>query len=132
MQGTRDQSLVGELRSHMLCGEAKNKYINKHILQFFLKKHNTHSTCMYMHAKLLQSCLKLFVTLWTIAGQTTLSTGFSRQEYWGGCHALLQGIFTVQGSNPHLLHWQADSLPLVTPGKPSTYIVIPTFPQLAC
>ena len=29
-----------------------------------------------------------------------------------GCHALLQGIFLTQGSNPHLLHWQVDSLPL--------------------
>ena len=32
-----------------------------------------------------------------------------------GCHALLQGIFPVQGSNPHLLcllHWQTGSLPL--------------------
>ena len=38
-----------------------------------------------------------------------------------GCHALLQGIFLIQGSNPHLLcllHWQAGSLPLVTSGKP--------------
>ena len=35
------------------------------------------------------------------------------------CHALLQGIFLTQGSNPHLLsllHWQWSSLPL--PGKP--------------
>ena len=29
-----------------------------------------------------------------------------------GCHFLLQGIFPTQGSNPHLLHWQAGSLPL--------------------
>ena len=32
-----------------------------------------------------------------------------------GCHALLQGIFQTQGSNPSLLcllHWQASSLPL--------------------
>ena len=32
-----------------------------------------------------------------------------------GCHFLLQGIFPTQGLNPcllHLLHWQADSLPL--------------------
>ena len=32
-----------------------------------------------------------------------------------GCHFLLQGIFPTRGSNPgllHLLHWQADSLPL--------------------
>ena len=38
-----------------------------------------------------------------------------------GCHALLQGIFLTQGSNPHLLgllHWQAGSLPPAPPGKP--------------
>ena len=29
-----------------------------------------------------------------------------------GCHFLLQGIFLTQGSNPDLLHWQVDSLPL--------------------
>ena len=28
------------------------------------------------------------------------------------CHSLLQGIFPTQDSNPCLLHWQADSLPL--------------------
>ena len=38
-----------------------------------------------------------------------------------GCHALLQGIFLTQGSNPRLLClllWQAGSLPLAPPGKP--------------
>lgn len=38
-----------------------------------------------------------------------------------GCHAVLQGIFPTQGSNPrllHLLHCQLASLPLVSPGKP--------------
>ena len=37
------------------------------------------------------------------------------------CHALLQGVFPSQGSNPHLLcllHWQACSSPLAPPGKP--------------
>ena len=37
------------------------------------------------------------------------------------CHALLQGIFPTQGSNPCLfclLLWQAGSLPLAPPGKP--------------
>ena len=29
-----------------------------------------------------------------------------------GCHFLLQRIFLTQGSNLHLPHWQADSLPL--------------------
>ena len=38
-----------------------------------------------------------------------------------GCHALHQGIFLTQGSNPHLLHllhWQAGSLPLASLGSP--------------
>ena len=33
-----------------------------------------------------------------------MSMGFSRQEYWSGCHALLQGNFPTQGSNWGLLH----------------------------
>ena len=40
-----------------------------------------------------------------------------------GCHALLQGIFPTQGSNPHvvcLLHWQVGSLSLAPPRKPYT------------
>ena len=49
---------------------------------------------------------------------TPLSMGFSRQEYWSGFQALLQGIFPTQGLNPRLLHWQVDSLPLAPPVKP--------------
>ena len=30
------------------------------------------------------SCVRLFVTLWTVAHQAPLSMGFSRQEYWSG------------------------------------------------
>ena len=37
-----------------------------------------------------------------VALQFPLSLGFPRQEYWSGCHFLLQGIFPTQGSNPHL------------------------------
>ena len=39
-----------------------------------------------------------------------------------GCHALLQGIFLTQGSNPrllHLLHWQVGTSPLAPHRKPS-------------
>ena len=32
--------------------------------------------------------------------------GLSRQEYWSGFHAFLQGIFPTQGSNPGLLHFR--------------------------
>ena len=35
-----------------------------------------------------------------------------------GCHFFLQGIFPTQGSNWHLLHWQADSFTTEPPGKP--------------
>ena len=35
-----------------------------------------------------------------------------------GFHSLLQGIFPTQGSNPHLLHWEADSLPQSYLGSP--------------
>ena len=37
-----------------------------------------------------------------------------------GCHSLLQGIFLIQGSNPSLLHWQADSFTTEQPRKPLT------------
>ena len=63
------------------------------------------------------SYVRLFVTLWTIASQTSLSMGFSRQEYWSGLPFLLHGIFLTQGSNPYLLsllRFQAGSLPLTS------------------
>ena len=46
------------------------------------------------------SCVQLFATLWTVARQAPLSMGFSRQELGVGYHALLQGVFLTQGSNP--------------------------------
>ena len=45
-----------------------------------------------------------------IALQAPLSMGFPRQEYWSGLPFSSQGIFPTQGSNLHLLHWQANSL----------------------
>ena len=45
----------------------------------------------------------LFVALLTLAHQASLLMGFSRQEHWSGCHALLQQIFPTQGSNLTLL-----------------------------
>ena len=54
---------------------------------------------------------------WTIAYHAPPSMGFSRREYWKGCHFLLQGIFQTQGMNPGLLHWQEDYLPSEPPGK---------------
>ena len=44
--------------------------------------------------------------------------GFPSQEYCRGLPFPSPGIFQVQGSNPSLLHWQADSLPLSHQGSP--------------
>ena len=51
---------------------------------------------------------------WNFPGKNTVA----------GCHFLLQGIFPTQASNPILclLQWQAESLPLVPPGKPINLI----------
>ena len=60
------------------------------------------------------SLVWLFETPWTVACQTPLSMGFSRQEYSCICH-FLQRIFPNQGLNSsflHLLHWQTESLHL--------------------
>ena len=35
------------------------------------------------------SRVRLFATPWTVAHQTPPSMGFSRQEYWSGCHCFL-------------------------------------------
>ena len=73
--------------------------------------------CMLSHF----SRVQLFATLWTIDHQAPQPMGFSRQEYWSGLHALLQGIFLIQGLNLHLsylLHWQVGSLVLTLPRKP--------------
>ena len=45
---------------------------------------------MCVHAKSL-SGVRLFVTLWTVAGQPLLFTGFSNQEYWSGLPCLSPG-----------------------------------------
>ena len=64
------------------------------------------------------------MTAWTVAYQAPLSMGFLRQEFGAGCHFLFQVIVLTQGLNPHLLHWQVDSLPLIHQGNPADYILV--------
>ena len=52
----------------------------------------------------LLSPVGLFATPWTVAHQAPPFMGFSRQEYWSGLPARLQGIFPSLGSNPGLPH----------------------------
>ena len=70
-------------------------------------------------AKLLQSCLTLCATLWTATHQAPLLMGFTRQEYGSGLPCPPPGdLPDPRIKLTSLLHLQADSLPLVPPGKP--------------
>ena len=82
-----------------------------------------HVACMLSHF----SCVRLFVTLWTVAHQAPLSMGFSRQEHWSGLPCPLLGIFPTWGSNPRLLrllHCQAGSLTLAPTRQPKKKLAI--------
>ena len=80
------------------------------------------STTLRMHAQPRHSCL----TLWPYGpypARLLCPRDFPGKNTGEGFHFLLQGIFPTQRSNPRLLHllpWQAGSLPLAPPGKPST------------
>ena len=57
---------------------------------------------MKVKSEVNQSC-GLFATGWTVTYQAPLSMGFSRQEYWSGCHFLLKVkmyLFLVSGPRP--------------------------------
>ena len=69
---------------------------------------------IYMHAKLLQSCLTLCNPMDYIPPGSSIH-GILQAS------TLLQGIILTQRLNSHLsclLHWLMDSLPLVPPEKP--------------
>ena len=72
---------------------------------------------MKVKVKLL-SRVRLSVTPWTVAHQAPLS----RQDTGVGCHALLQGTFPTQGSDPGIEPGspalQADTLPSEPAGNP--------------
>ena len=60
----------------------------------------------------------LFTTSWTVGCRRLLSPWHSPGKNTGvGFHFLLQGIFPTQGSNPFLLRWQMDSVPLSHQGS---------------
>ena len=54
----------------------------------------------------------MLLCLWDFPGK---STGVD-------CHFIVQGIFPTQKSNPHLLPFQANSLPLSHQGGPEIVI----------
>ena len=67
------------------------------------------------------SCVQLCEILWTVSCQAPLSMILQARILEWVTMPSLQGIFPIQGSNPHLshlLHWQAGSLPPAPHGKP--------------
>ena len=60
-------------------------------------------------------------TPWTVARQSPLSKGFSRQEYWSGLPNPSPGDLSDPGIKPKSPAWQADSLPSEPPGKPQSW-----------
>ena len=52
--------------------------------------------CMHSH-------VRLSATLWTVAWQAPLFMGLSGKNTGVGYHFLLQGIFSAEGLDPHLL-----------------------------
>ena len=67
----------------------------------------------------LLSHVQLFATPWTIAYQTSLTMGFSRQEYWSGLPFPSPGDLPDPGIKPRFPTFQADTLPSKPPEKPS-------------
>ena len=77
--------------------------------------------CCHFFAKL---CL--FTTLWIVAHQAPPSMAFPRQEYWNNLPFPSPRDLPYLGIEPalHLLHWQADFLPLSRQGSKRDYVII--------
>ena len=64
------------------------------------------------------SCVQLFVNLWTVASQASLSMGFSMQEYWNGLSCSPPGDLPDPGIKPGSPALQVNSLLLSHQGSP--------------
>ena len=74
-----------------------------------------------VHAKSLQLCPTLCGPRDSSPPGSSVHGDSPGKNTGEGYHALLQGIFLIQGSNRHLLcrlYCQVSSLPLAPPGKP--------------
>ena len=94
--------------------------------------------CLCIRTQLLSS-VQLSATPWTVAHQTPLSMGFSRQVYWSWLPCSPPGDLPNPGIKPEALTSPAlavGSLPLVPPGKPETILFDPimmdTYHRIFC
>ena len=68
------------------------------------------------------SHVRLFVTPWTVAHQTSPSMGFSRQAYWSGLPFPSPGDLPNPGIEPGSPALEADALTSEPPGKPPPHL----------
>ena len=75
------------------------------------------------------SFVQLFVTLWTVVCQASLSLGFSKQEYWSGLPFPSPWDLPDSGIEPGSPALEADALTSESPGKPqeALYMCIYSF-----
>ena len=87
-----------------------------------INTHIHHLSCFTSHPlNYINYCclIKSYLTLlWPQPARLLCSWNFPGKNTGVGWHFLLQGIFPTQELNLHLLHWQADSLPLSHLGSP--------------
>ena len=98
MQGTQVLSLVGVLRSHILCGEAKKTYFFKKWVVVHLQRTSVCQSQMASGTQLFLSCVSIFVTPWMAAYQTSLSFTISQNLFQ------LMSIELVMPSNHLILY----------------------------
>ena len=93
------------------------KHSNNHV--------NLHESLVYnIESVKLLSRVRLFATPWAVAYQAPPFTEFSRQEYWRGCHFLLQEELPNPGIKPRSPTLQAYTLPSEPPGNPGKFITL--------
>ena len=73
------------------------------------------------------SCVLLFVTPWTVAHQSPLSMGFSRQDYWSGLPFASPGDLPDPGIKPKPSAVAAGFFTTEPPGKSSSQITSQIF-----
>ena len=88
----------GEWFQHSNIESALQSLNKLHLVMIYHPFYVLLSLCVHAYMLSCFSCVRLFVILWTIAHQASLSLGYSRQMPFS------RGIFLTQGLNLDLLH----------------------------
>ena len=86
------------------------------ILMYMVNLHG--AACQLLMCLVCESCPTLCYPMDSSPPGSPVHRESPGKNTGGGCHALLQGVFPTQGSNPKSPTLQADSLLSEPPGKP--------------